>query len=145
MSINIRKISLHVAIFALVFLPLLFMPLLASAQFGGNDKIGELFGDIRNFINNVLIPLVFAVALLIFIWGMFRFFIYGGHEDEEREKGKSLMIWSIVAFVLMVSIFGIVNLIAGGLGWSGKDLQGVPDVPTKSNNNSGSRSLQLDA
>ena len=49
-----------------------------------------------------LIPMVFALSLLIFIWGMFKFFILGGANDEDRAKGKQLIIWAIIGFVLMV-------------------------------------------
>lgn len=91
---------------------LLLLPLVTFAQFG---KVDDFFNNIGTFINNVLIPLLFAFALLFFIYGMFRYFILGGANDDDREKGKKVMIWSIVAFVLAVSIWGIVNIIAGGL------------------------------
>ena len=40
------------------------------------------------------------------------------------------MIWGIAAFVVIVSIWGLVSLIAGGLGLEGQDLRNVPDTPT---------------
>jgi hypothetical protein len=41
------------------------------------------------------------------------------------------MLWAIVGFVVMVSVFGIVNLIAGGLGFSDdENIQNIPNVPT---------------
>ena len=80
-------------------------------------------------IQTYLIPLVFALALLLFFWGMFRFFIYGGHDDEERKKGKSLMIWAVVGFVMMVSIWGIVRLITSGLGLNENNAPPIPTVP----------------
>ena len=91
---------------------LLVLPVITFAQFGDVDTF---FNNIGTFINNVLIPLVFAIALLMFVYGMFRFFILGGHSDDDREKGKKLMMWSVVGFVMMVSIWGIVNMVAGGL------------------------------
>lgn len=107
---------------------LAFMPVVALAQFG---EINTFFGKITTFINSVLIPLVFAVALLAFIWGMFKFFILGGHNEDKQSEGKSLMIYAVVGFVLMVSIFGIVNLIADGLGFSDdQDIKNIPNVPT---------------
>ena len=101
-------------------------PMVALAQFG---EINTFIGRITTFINNTLIPLVFAIALIVFIWGMFRFFIHKGAED--REQGKQLAIWSVVAFVLMVSIWGIVNLIANGLGFSGDQIENIPTTPTR--------------
>jgi hypothetical protein len=88
------------------------LPLITFAQF---KEVDTFFNNISTFINNVLVPLVFAFALLFFVYGMFRYFILGGASDENREKGRSVMWWSIIGFVLMVSIWGIVNIIAGGI------------------------------
>ena len=103
------------------------VPGVTLAQFG---EINSFFNDISVFINNTLIPLVFAVALLAFIYGIFQYFILGGADDDKREAGKKLMIWAIIGFVVMVSVFGIVNLIAGGLGFSDdEEIQNIPNVP----------------
>jgi len=103
-------------------------PMLAFAQFGG---INTFITDIIAFINNVLIPLVFAIALLVFLYGVFDYFILGGGDEGKREEGRKLMLWAIIGFVVMVSIFGIVNLIANGLGFSAdQDIQNIPNVPT---------------
>jgi uncharacterized membrane protein YidH (DUF202 family) len=90
----------------------LVLPLVSFAQFG---VIDNFLRNIMSFINNLLIPLIFAAALLMFIYGMYRYFIQGGDNDGDREVGQQLMIWAVVGFVLMVSIWGIVNLVAGGL------------------------------
>ncbi len=106
-----------------------FLPVVALAQEFG--EINTFVGRITTFINNTLVPLVFGVALLVFIWGMFRFFILGGHTDDGKQQGKDLMIYAVVGFVLMVSIWGIVNLIANGLGFSGEQIQNIPSTPTR--------------
>ena len=106
---------------------LLFVPYLALAQFGAIDTF---LGKISTFINHVLIPLVFAVALLFFIYGMFKYFIQGGDSDDSRETGKQLMIYAVVGFVAMVSIWGVVNLVAGGLGFSAdSNINNIPTGP----------------
>lgn len=98
---------------------LLFAPLVMHAQayFGGRFK--DFFQAFTDFINNILVPLVFALAFIVFIWGIFQYFILGGADEGKREEGRKLMLWGIIGFVLMVSIWGIVNLIAGGLGLDG--------------------------
>ena len=120
-----NRIRTTIAKAGAVLLP--FTPLVVMAQEFG--EINTFIGRITTFINNTLIPLVFAIALLVFIWGMFKFFIY--NTEEEKEKGKDLAIYAIVAFVLMVSIWGIVNLIASGLGFSGEQIQNIPTTPTR--------------
>lgn len=111
-----------------------FLPMVvfgAPANFG---EIGGFISTIMQFINNTLIPLVFALALLMFIWGMFQFFILGGSDEGKQEQGKQLMLYAIAGFVLMVSIWGIVNMLANGLGFSGNDtVQNIPNVPTNNN------------
>lgn len=107
---------------------MLALPLVTFAQFG---EIDSFIGDISSFINSTLIPLVFAVALLVFIYGMFKYFILGGADEDSRKQGTQLMLYAIVGFVLMVSIFGIVNLVASGLGFSDEEnIQNIPNVPT---------------
>lgn len=103
-------------------------PVVAFAQFGG---INSFLGDISTFINGTLIPLIFALALLVFLYGVFNYFILGGGDEGKREEGRKLMLWAIIGFVVMVSIFGIVNLIANGLGFSqDEDIQNIPNVPS---------------
>lgn len=103
-------------------------PALALAQFG---EINDFLGDISSFINGTLIPLLFALALLLFLWGVFSYFILGKTDETKREDGKQYMLWAVIGFVIMVSIFGVVNLIAGGLGFSDdEEIENIPNVPT---------------
>ena len=118
-----KKSAAFVSAFALMM-----VPAVTFAQFGG---INDFLDDISSFINGTLIPLVFGVALLVFIYGMFKYFILGGSDDGSREKGRNLMMWAVVGFVAMVSVFGVVNLIAGGLGFSDEEnIQNIPNVLT---------------
>ena len=112
---------------------LLVLPVVAVAQIQEDlGEIGQSVGNLGLFINNILIPFVFALALLVFIWGAFRYFIYGGDNEENRKEGSKLMIYGIVGFVLMVSVFGIVNLIVDGLGLDDDtELSNLPTVPTR--------------
>lgn len=107
---------------------LLLMPAMVTAQeyFG---EVDVFFRNILGFINNILVPLIFALALLVFIYGMFKFFVLGGDNEEEQKKGKQLVLWAIIGFVLMVSIWGIVNLLAGSL-FPGADAPTLPGTPT---------------
>ena len=68
------------------------------------------------FLNDLIVPFLLAIAGLIFIWNAVRYFIFEGASDEGQTKAKSLMLWSIIAFVIMVSMWGIVNLLVEGLG-----------------------------
>lgn len=86
-------------------------PFLALAQ--TVNSIQDLASFTINLINNVAVPLVFALAFIVFIWGIFQYFILGGHDDTKKKLGKSLMIWGIVGFAVMVSVWGLVRILTG--------------------------------
>lgn len=107
------------------------LPFVASAQ-GARDvgditnNLGDVAVYILDFINNILVPLVFAIAFLVFIWGLFYNFIA---KAEKREEGKSLMLWGIVAFFVMVSVWGLVNILVGTFELDSDNLDNIPEVP----------------
>lgn len=79
------------------------------------NSVQDLASFTINLINNVAVPLVFALAFIVFIWGIFQYFILGGHDDAKKKLGRSLMIWGIVGFALMVSVWGLVHILTGTL------------------------------
>jgi hypothetical protein len=87
-------------------------PLVSLAAVSNLSDFGSF---IINIINNVLVPVLFAVAFIVFLWGAFSTFILGQGSDETKEKGKSLMLWGIIGFFVMVSIWGLVNLFTGSI------------------------------
>ncbi len=78
-------------------------------------------------IVDLLVPLVFAVAFIVFIFGVFRYFILGGGNEEKRAQGRQLIMWGIIAFVVMVSVWGLVNVITGTLNFGSTTR---PNLPT---------------
>lgn len=89
------------------------------------NSLQEFIISLMTFINNVLLPFLFGLALLFFVWNAFRFFIYDAANKDARERAKQLALYGIGAFVFMVSLWGIVNLLVNGLGWNSDD----PIVP----------------
>gem|GEM_PF-285337 len=105
----------------IIALSLLLLPGAAGAQQGlANSPTGGDFGgllvDILSLTNNILIPFILGIGFLVFVWGMFKFFILGGANDEEKDKGKSLMVYATLGFVLIIVFWGVVNLIASSTG-----------------------------
>jgi len=66
------------------------------------------------FVNGSLVPLFYALAFLMFLVGMVRYFFLEQGE-EGREKGKNLMLWGLIGFVVMFSVWGIVRLLLTAL------------------------------
>ena len=108
---------------------LLALPLVSFAQFepdGG--AFGALLNNILIFSNNVLIPFIIGIGFLVFVFGMFQFFIAGGANDEKKEQGKSLMIYATLGFVLIIVFWGIINLLTSSTGLDDDTLENLPTV-----------------
>jgi hypothetical protein len=63
----------------------------------------------------MLVILTFALTFLAFIWGVVKGWIFHGAEAEGVESGKNVVIASIIAFVVMVSIWGILAMLKASL------------------------------
>lgn len=86
------------------------LPLVTSAAINNLSDAGSF---VINTINNVIVPVLFAVAFIVFLWGAFDVFIVGSQSEETKDKGKSLMLWGLIGFFVMVSIWGLVNILTG--------------------------------
>ena len=59
---------------------------------------------------SALFPLLLAVAVLFFIWGVVVFIAKAG-DEKARTEGKQRMVWGLVALFIIVSVWGIVALL----------------------------------
>lgn len=62
-----------------------------------------------------LITLGIAIAAVVFAWGVFNY-VKGEKGLETHSKGRDMMIWSVLGFVIMVSAYAILSLAAGTVG-----------------------------
>jgi hypothetical protein len=86
------------------------------------DLVQIFIGLIR-----LLIPLVVALTLLSFFWGLTKFIGNAG-DSKSHEEGKNLMIWGLVGLFVMLSLFGILRFAYRDAGFRGT--LGVPLLPT---------------
>jgi uncharacterized membrane protein YidH (DUF202 family) len=70
---------------------------------------GPFVEKIKDAILYPLIALLMGVALLIFLWGVFRY-ISSAEGDEGRATGKRHMLFGIIGLVIMVSAVAILNI-----------------------------------
>ena len=76
---------------------------------------------------NTATPIVFALALLAFFWGL-AVYIFNSGNDEKKAEGKNIMIWGIIALFVMVSVFGIIRILQQTLGVDGSQNINIPRV-----------------
>lgn len=97
----------------------------------GTSYFSVLGAQVITFINGVLVPLVVALAVIVFIWGVFQYFILGAGSEEKRETGKTYMLYGIFGFVIIVALWGIVQIFISLFGLTaGAGPLGLPNAPT---------------
>ena len=79
----------------------------------GTGNIQQFLGFLTCLIDNSIIPFIFALAVLAFIWGALNYFLLSGGEEEKRSKGKQFMIWGIIALTVMMCVWGLVGILGG--------------------------------
>ncbi len=84
----------------------LFSPNIAYAS--GNFE--SFLTNVNKLIVNPLIGLLFALAIVYFLYGVMEF--VGNAENEEaRTTGKSHMVWGIIGIAIMLGVWGILNIV----------------------------------
>jgi hypothetical protein len=121
-------------------LVLSFSPVLALAQgigFGGTSSnacnygrvTGNLFGficRIGEFLNAV-VPVLIALAVVYFVWGVISYVI--SDDEEAKAKGKDRIIYGIIGLAVIIGLWGLVNLVRNTLDLNNTQNVNLPTVP----------------
>jgi len=78
---------------------------------------------------DIAIPVLIALALALFLWGLVVFIAQSGNE-QARTTGKQRMIWGVIALFVLVNVWGIVNLLQEMIGVEDDPGLTAPDVHT---------------
>lgn len=103
------------------------------------QQLTNIASSIVTFINVVAVPLIFAVAFIVFLFGVFRYYIAGGANPEKRKEGTQLIVYALIGFAVMIVVWGLVNVIIGTLGITNNNR---PNLPTFGNTGSGNGSTR---
>jgi hypothetical protein len=103
---------------------LLAFPLVVSAQ--QLTGVKTLVGSIGEIVGS-LIPIVFALALLYFFWGVGKYILAAGDEGA-KEQGKNIMIGGIIALFVMTFVWGLVKFVGDALDIDQVSTQVAPGI-----------------
>ncbi len=87
------------------------LPMVALAV--SAPTIGGMLSVVKNIIDIATIVAV-AIALLFFIWGLAQYILSG--PGEKADEGRQRMIYGIIALFVIVSIWGLVNVLNSTFG-----------------------------
>jgi hypothetical protein len=91
--------------------------------------------SILGLIDTVLVPVIFAVAFVLFVWGVLQYFFLGAGNEEKRKEGRNFMISALIGFFVMFSLWGIVAVFTRTFGFGN---EGRPALPYEDGADAGS-------
>ncbi len=65
---------------------------------------------VNRLIINPLIYLLFAIAVVYFLYGVAEF-LMNGENDEKRTSGKQHMLWGVIGLTIMIGVFTIIRVV----------------------------------
>ena len=92
------------------------------------DSLLDILIWLKCIIGAAIIPFIFTLAFLFFLWGM-AMYIRGSDDVKKREESKKFIYWGIIGLTVMVSVWGIVKIVNTTFGFGNT----VPTLQTKDN------------
>lgn len=74
------------------------------------ESLDQFIHNVNVYIVNPLIILLFSLAFVYFLWGIFQF-LSNTDNDEQRTVGKKHMLYGIIGIVIMMGVFTILKVI----------------------------------
>ncbi len=96
-----KQIIKIVSVLSLITIP----PTTFAAATSFEALVAQLIGYIK-----LLVPFIIALALLVFIWGIFKL-VFSAGNDKDHTEGIKFMTWGIVSLFVMVSVWGLVAIL----------------------------------
>ncbi len=81
---------------------------------------------VNQVIINPIILLLFSVAVIYFLWGVFKY-VKDSESSDARAEGRQHMIYGVFGMFIMISVFGIINIVLNTIGVSPYDT-GVSEI-----------------
>ncbi len=84
--------------------------------------INEFLNRVNSLILNPIILLLFALAVVYFVYSVIRFLsVDADDKGTGRIEARNAVMWSIVGMVIMVSVYGLIRFVLATFGISTGD------------------------
>src|ERR1035437_2814413 len=104
----------YILLSASFFLPAISLAATCSGNTSVNLNSGStsMFSDVICYVIyliNLLIPILFALAFIIFFWGLSKYVI-GAGDEKQLKQGKEYMMWGILTLFVLTSYMAIIGI-----------------------------------
>ena len=112
------------------------LPFMVSAQTTGGTATVCSGGQINtiqslickfNEILGAILPLLIALGVVLFVWGVIAYVI--ASDEEAKAAGKNRMIYGIVGLAVIVGLWGLVRIVTNTFGLNNVTNITLPTVP----------------
>jgi zinc transporter ZupT len=94
-------------------------------------SVDSFMVKVNTLIINPLITLLFALAVVFFLYGMVEF-LFNQANEEKKTSGKSHMLWGVIGITIMMGVWTILGIVLNTLGIPESEInpeQGTVDLP----------------
>ncbi|MEX0924832.1 MAG: hypothetical protein WDZ82_02730 [Candidatus Paceibacterota bacterium] len=102
-------------------------PAVALAQ--DLSGVENLIDSVQDIVNT-LIPIMFALIVIAFFYGLARY-VFNADNEDARDQGKRIMVGGVIALTVAALIWGIVSWIGNILGIEEDSNQTVPTISVR--------------
>lgn len=88
---------------------------LSSCNLIAFDSLLDILIWLKCVIGAAIIPLIFTIAFLLFLWGMVQY-IRNADNEKKREESKKFIYYGIIGLTVMVAVWGIVRIVTTTFG-----------------------------
>lgn len=67
-------------------------------------------------VSSVVVPIIFGLAFVFFVWGIVNYFFLSSESDDKRAQGRQFALWGLLGMVVLFSVWGIVRVLLSTLG-----------------------------
>lgn len=82
------------------------------------------------YIAGRALPLLILAALVLFLFGIVKRFFWSKDDANKGEAGRYIL-WGVVALFVMVSVWGLVNLLRGSFNLDNSNIPVAPAIPVQ--------------
>lgn len=75
--------------------------------------IEDIFITLNHLLNSAL-PVLIALGVVYFVWGVVQFVI--GDSEEAKKKGKDGIIYGLIGLAVIIGLWGLVNIVSSTFG-----------------------------